>query len=127
MKKSISIVLGMCLLAITGSYANTELRTADSAVVHVYNDEISALCKAAMKGDVDQVRSLIATGEEVNEKSLGLTPAMYAAKYNKAEVLKVLILNGANLNMKSDKGLTVKEYAKVSNAKDALEVMNSNS
>lgn len=117
----------MCLLAITGSYANTELRTADSAVVHVYNDEISALCKAAMKGDVDQVRSLIATGEEVNEKSLGLTPAMYAAKYNKAEVLKVLILNGANLNMKSDKGLTVKEYAKVSNAKDALEVMNSNS
>ena len=127
MKKSISIVLMMCVLGLTGSYAKTNIQSGETGIITSYNDEISALCKAAMKGDVDQVRSLIAIGEGINEKSLGLTPAMYAAKYNKAEVLKVLILNGANLTMKSDKGLTVKEYAKVSNAKDVLEVMNSNS
>ncbi|WP_419212362.1 ankyrin repeat domain-containing protein [Maribacter sp. X9] len=127
MKKSISFVLLMSLFAFTGAYANSGIQLNKLEINNAYNDSISALCKAAMKGDVDQVRSLIATGEALNEKSLGLTPAMFAARYNKAEVLKVLMLNGANLNIKSDKGYTAKEYAKMSNAKDVLEVLDSNS
>ncbi|TLP80973.1 ankyrin repeat domain-containing protein [Maribacter sp. ACAM166] len=128
MKKSISILFFMGVCAITGVYANTTVTTiASDFVVLQTNDQISALCKAAMKGDVDQVRSLVAIGEELNEKSLGLTPAMYAARYNRAEVLKVLLLNGANLNIKSEKGYTAKEYATMSNAKDVLAVINQNS
>ncbi|MGB2761142.1 MULTISPECIES: ankyrin repeat domain-containing protein [Maribacter] len=128
MKKSISILLFISVFTLTGVYANnSNLINLNESISVSVNDEISSLCKAVMKGDIDQVRSLIAIGEELNEKSLGLTPAMYAARYNKAEVLKVLLLNGANLNIKSDQGYTAKEYAKMSNAKDVLSVINENS
>ncbi|MEP2278719.1 ankyrin repeat domain-containing protein [Maribacter sp.] len=128
MKNSISILLLISVFTLTGVYANNAnlINLNESTAVSV-NDEISSLCKAVMKGDVDQVRSLIAIGEELNEKSLGLTPAMYAARYNKAEVLRVLLLNGANLNIKSDQGYTAKDYAKMSNAEDVLNVIKQDS
>ena len=128
MKKSISILFFVSVFTLTGVYANSSdhINLNESISVSV-NDEISSLCKAVMKGDVDQVRSLLALGEKSNEKSLGLTPAMYAARYNKAEVLKVLLLNGANLNIKSDQGYTAKDYAKMSNAKDVLDVIKQDS
>jgi len=128
MKNSISILFFISVFAMSGVYANTAGTTLASDLnISQTNDQISSLCKAAMKGDVDQVRSLIALGEELNEKSLGLTPAMYAARYNRAEVLKVLLLNGANLNIKSEKGYTAKEYATMSNAKDVLVIIDQNS
>lgn len=122
MKKTISIFFLVSLFTAFGSYANDAAVSTDTNLTLAVNDEITALCEAAMKGDVDKVRSLIALGEKLNEKSKGLTPAMYAARYNKAEVLKVLMLNGANLNIKSDKGYTAKEYASMSNAKDVMMV-----
>lgn len=121
-------MLFISVFTLTGVYANTSnLINLNESVSVSINDEISSLCKAVMKGDIDQVRSLIAIGEELNEKSLGLTPAMYAARYNKAEVLKVLLLNGANLSIKSDQGYTAKDYAKMSNAKDVLDVIKQDS
>jgi len=128
MKNSISILLFISVFTLTGVYANTNnLINVNESISVSLNDEISSLCKAVMKGDIDKVRSLIAIGEELNEKSLGLTPAMYAARYNKSEVLKVLLLNGANLSIKSDQGYTAKDYAKMSNAKDVLEVIKQDS
>ncbi|MDO6473521.1 ankyrin repeat domain-containing protein [Maribacter sp. 1_MG-2023] len=128
MKKSISILLFISVFALTGIYANnSDCFILNEAVSDSVNEEISSLCKAVMKGDIDQVRSLLALGEKLNEKSLGLTPAMYAARYNKAEVLKILLLNGANLSIKSDQGYTAKDYAKMSNAKDVLDVIKQDS
>ncbi|HDZ07018.1 hypothetical protein LCGC14_0286400 [marine sediment metagenome] len=128
MKNSIVVLFFFSVFSFSGVYASTynnSLLNVDTSVS--VNDEISSLCKAAMKGNVDEVRSLLALGEKLNEKSLGLTPAMYAARYNRVEVLKVLLLNGANLNIKSDQGYTAKEYAKMSNAKGVLGVINENS
>ena len=123
MKKTIAFLFCISVCTLTSSYASTVNQpNLNENITVTVNDEISLLCKAVMKGDIDQVRSLIAIGEELNEKSLGLTPAMYAARYNKAEVLKVLLLNGANLNIKSDQGYTAKDYAKMSNAKDVIDV-----
>ncbi|WP_036156110.1 ankyrin repeat domain-containing protein [Maribacter forsetii] len=128
MKKSISILLFISAFAFSSVYANSnDLINLNESISVSVNDEINSLCKAVMKGDVDQVRSLLALGEKTNEKSLGLTPAMYAARYNKAEILKVLLLNGANLNIKSDQGYTAKDYAKMSNAKDVLDVIKQDS
>jgi len=128
MKKVITFLFCIGVFSIANANVtgieNSNTYTIESITV---NDEISSLCKAVIKGDVDKVRSLIATGAELNEKALGLTPAMYAARYNKAEVLKVLLLNGANLNIKSDQGYTAKDYAKQSNAKDVLEVIKQDS
>ncbi|MDC6390195.1 ankyrin repeat domain-containing protein [Maribacter sp. PR1] len=128
MKKSILFLLSIGILTLSNSYANTDVANpkVNQALITV-NDNISSLCKAAMQGDVEKVRSLIATGEKVNEKSLGMTPAMYAARYNKPEVLKILMLNQANLNIKSDQGYTVKEYAKMSKATQVLAILDSNS
>ncbi|SNR71757.1 Ankyrin repeat-containing protein [Maribacter sedimenticola] len=127
MKKSISILMLAGLLSFSVSYANTVKEFSANNEFSAVNDDISPLCKAAMKGDVEQVRSLIAIGNGPNEKSLGMTPAMFAARYNRVEVLKVLLLNGANLNMKSEKGYTAKEYAEMSNAKEVLSIIEENS
>ena len=85
--------------------------------------KISSFCKAIMQGDIETVKKLITLGEDVNKKSLGMTPAIFAARYNKAEILKLLIKNGADLKIKSDKGYTIKKYAELSNAIDALTVL----
>ena len=76
-----------------------------------------------MQGDVDTVKKLIELGEDVNQKSLGKAPIHYAARYNKAEVLKVLIENGADLKKRCDGGMTAMKYAKLSNATEAQAVL----
>jgi ankyrin repeat protein len=85
--------------------------------------ELSSFCKAIVQGDYDAVKKMIELGEDVNQKSLGKTPAIYAARYNKVEILKLLIANGADLNRKCDKGWTIKEHAERSNAKEAMAVI----
>lgn len=90
----------------------------------VYAFEINSFCKAIIQGDLDLVQKMIALGEDVNQKSLGKTPAHYAARYNKAEILELLIQNGANLKKRCDQGHTVKKYAEIADAKEALEVIN---
>lgn len=85
--------------------------------------ETSPFHMSIVKGDVETVQILIELGADVNEKCNGLTPAMYAAKFNRTEVLVILINNGANLKTKSDKGQTALEYAEFSNAEDAQVVI----
>ena len=85
--------------------------------------EISSFCKAVMQGDIDTVQRMIELGEDVNQKSLGMTPAMFAARYNRAEVLQVLIDHGANLKIRSNQGFSVKKNAELSNATEALAVL----
>ena len=86
--------------------------------------EISSFCKAIMKGDIQTVKKLIELGEDVNRKSLGKTPAHFAARYNKPEILQLLIDNGANLKALCAKGYTVKKHAELSQANEALEIIN---
>jgi ankyrin repeat protein len=88
--------------------------------------ELNSFCKAIVQGDYDTVKKMIELGEDINQKSLGKTPAIYAARYNKVEILKLLIANGADLNRKCDKGLTIQEHAEHSNAKEALAVIREN-
>ncbi len=85
--------------------------------------EISSFCKAIVIGDLDTVKKMIELGEDVNRKSLGMTPAIFAARYNRVEILKLLIAKGADLTQKSDNGWTINKHAELSNAKDALAVI----
>ncbi len=85
--------------------------------------EISSFCKAVMQGDADTVKRMIQLGEDVNQKSLGMTPAMFASRYNKAEVLQILIDHGADLKIRSNRGFSARKYAELSNATDALTVL----
>ncbi|MFD2587592.1 ankyrin repeat domain-containing protein [Croceitalea marina] len=123
MKKTILTIAVAISCAVTGIYAN---ETNNDPVLNTEvstNLELSSFCKAIMKGDLETVQKLIDLGEDVNKKSLGMTPAHFAARYNKPEILKVLINNGADLKARCDKGYTVKKYAELSNAMEALKVL----
>ena len=125
MKKTILTAIACCLLTATVVKAESTIEKSNLITVTkpVKKLNVSSFCKAILEGDYDTVKRMIELGEDVNQKSLGMTPAIFAARYNKAEILELLIENGANLKIKSDKGFTVKKYAELSNADDALAVI----
>ncbi|SDL98203.1 ankyrin repeat domain-containing protein [Kriegella aquimaris] len=125
MKKKILTAIACCLLTATVVKAESTIEKSKLITVTkpVKKLNVSSFCKAILEGDYDTVKRMIELGEDVNQKSLGMTPAIFAARYNKAEILELLIENGANLKIKSDKGFTVKKYAELSNADDALAVI----
>ena len=85
---------------------------------------VNAFCKLIQMGDYDAVKSLIKNGEDINKKSVGLTPLMYAARHNKAAIAKLLIESGAKLKLKSDmRNMTALKWAKISGAKDSYKVL----
>lgn len=124
MRKTILTVAAACMLAVTGVCAN-ETATTFEADLHSteVSVEINSFCKAIVKGDVETVKKLIELGEDVNQKSLGMAPIHFAARYNQTEILELLIANGANVKKRCDKGYTAKKYAELSNAVEAMEIL----
>ena len=124
MRKTFLTFATACLVGTSAIMANDTITTMNTSTYEMFRTvELSSFCKAIMQGDLDTVKKLIELGEDVNKKSMGMTPAIFAARYNKAEILELLIANGANLKIKSDKGYSVKKYAELSNATDALRVI----
>jgi len=130
MKKTITTaILGISLFA-------TSLKANDFVVPNINPNDVievtntvkglSPFCNAILKGDIDAVKSMISLGEDVNEKSLGMTPSIFAARYNKAEILEVLIANGADIKIKCDRGMGIKKYAEAAKANEALKVIEEN-
>ena len=122
MKKTI-LILAACMLMASGLLAETRSSNNLWATTHVVEVELSTFCRAIMQGDIDTVKRLIELGADVNKKSLGMTPVIFAARYNKAEVLKLLISNGADLTKKCNKGWAIQKHAKLSNAQDVLAIL----
>lgn len=123
MRKTILAVATFCTLAVGGASAMELSNDNFPKVSAVVSADISSFCKAVMQGDLETVKKLIELGEDVNQKSLGMAPIHFAARYNKVEVLKTLIDNGADLRLKCDKGFTAVKYAELSNAQEALAVL----
>lgn len=126
MKKAFLIIV--LVLTVGSSFANSSRNEKNLERIQsmqlVNANALSPFCKAIVKGDLETVQNLLALGVDVNEKSLGRTPAMYAARYNKVEILKLLIKYDANLKVKcSGKQFTALEYAKHANAAEAAEVI----
>ena len=84
---------------------------------------VSPFCIAIAKGDFEMVRGMIELGSNVNEYSHRMTPLMFAARYNQVEIIKLLVANGANFSKKDGNGRTALEYAKSSNAADAVTIL----
>ncbi|WP_121666040.1 ankyrin repeat domain-containing protein [Mesonia aquimarina] len=126
MKKTI-LTLALALISAI-SFANINANVEEPQPISTYEldakETLNSFCKAVMKGNINVVKQLIDLGEDVNQKSLGKTPAMYAARYNKAEVLSLLIAHGADLRITSDsEKYTAKKFAELSNAKEVLAVI----
>ncbi|WP_040278410.1 ankyrin repeat domain-containing protein [Psychroserpens damuponensis] len=119
MKKSAVIIAIALGFSFTTLHASNDIVTS-STYETVTKRAVDPFCISVVKGDLETVKKLIELGQDVNKKSNGLTPAMYAAKYNRLDILKLLVEKGAKLDVKSAKGMTAEKYAEASNANDTL-------
>lgn len=122
MKKSV-IILGVALVA----FANVSMAANHTSFVQpqmeVVNYFSSPLNVAVSKGDLEFVKKLIEYGADVNQISEDLSPLMIAARYNKVDILKVLIASGAHVSAKNEKGFTALKYAELSNATESVAIL----
>jgi len=123
MKKSV-IILGVALVA----FANISMAANHTSLVvnpkmEMKNNFSAPLHVAVSKGDVEIVKKFIAYGADVNEQSEDMTPLMIAARYNKVEIIKVLLENGARPEVKNEKGFTALKFAQLSNATEAIAIL----
>ncbi len=117
MKKTI-IILGLTLVAFTATAGATTLSEVNTSNV-VLNYGNSPLCNAILKGDIATVKKFIEYGADVNEMSNGLTPLMFAARYNKIDILKYLMEKGADKDIRDERGNNALKYAENSKSVEA--------
>ncbi len=122
MKKSVIITaIALCFSIVTANAKTFTENFTNSTVAFEF--KVNSFCVSIAKGDLETVKKLIDRGADVNEMSNGMTPIMYAAKFNRTEILKLLIANGANLKARSDKKMTALKYAELHGASEAAVVL----
>jgi len=98
-------------------------KAAEETVIAFYF-QVNPFCRLIQIGDYVTVKKLLELGQNVNGRSNGLTPLMFAARHNKVEIVKLLIEYGAKLKLKDEIGnLTALEIAERSKAKEAFEII----
>ncbi|NMH88536.1 ankyrin repeat domain-containing protein [Flavivirga algicola] len=122
MKKSVIITaIALCFSLVT---VNAKTATENINMTPVeFEFKVNSFCVSIAKGDLETVKKLIDRGADVNEMSNGMTPIMYAAKFNRTDILKLLIAKGANLKAKSAKKMTALKYAELHGATDAAAII----
>jgi ankyrin repeat protein len=123
MKKSI-VCLGIALLAFTNvSLASETPSVAYKRITSEYYGA-SPMNVAISKGDIKMVLKFIEYGTDINKRTDDdMTPLMTAARYNKVEIIKILLAQGARPNIKNSKGFTALKYAQLSNAAEAVALL----
>ena len=122
MKKSVIITaIALCFSIVTANARTTTEDITNTNVEFVF--KVNSFCVSIAKGDLETVQKLIDRGADVNEMSNGMTPVMYAAKFNRTDILKLLIVKGANLKTKSDRRMTALKYAELHGATDAAAIL----
>lgn len=120
MKKTI-IICGLALVGFANvSFASVTQSSISKEIVLYKN---TPLCQAIVKGDLEAIKKFIEYGADVNEPTQGLTPLMLAARYNRTDIVKVLLENGARKDIKDDRGFDAAKYAELSKANDALALL----
>ena len=118
MKKSI-IISAIALCFSLGTVNATPSTSIPNTLENVRYFKVNSFCVSIALGDIDTVMKLLSLGEDVNQTSNGMTPAMYAAKFNRTEILELLIIHGADLKAKNSKKMTAAKYAEIHGATDA--------
>jgi uncharacterized protein len=124
MKNSI-FFLGIILFSfVSVSKASNTISIDHKEKTTIKIDDVTPLCLAISKGDLELVKKFIEYGADVNQKSNGLTPLMMAARYNKVEIIKYLLENKkVKINEKDAIGYTALKYAEISNATESIEIL----
>lgn len=120
-KKAI-IMLGLALVAFANVSFATNVQTLSTSKELIFNTP-SPLCNAVIKGDMETVKKFVEYGSDVNENINGVTPLMLAARYNRVEIIKYLLDNGAKLNALDQYGHSALYYAESSKSTEAIAVL----
>ena len=76
-------------------------------------DGLTALMRAAARGDVTAVSALVAAGADVNtpHEELRLSPLMFATYFGKDATVRLLLERGAKANLKDAAGASAADWA----------------
>ncbi len=116
--KKLSILV-LCM-AFSFAFANDpvdELTTYKVAKTKIV--DVAPFCISIVEGNYEMVKKMLELGSKVNKYSGEMTPLMYAARYNKVEIIKLLVANGAKVNAKNTRGYNAIKYAEISHANEA--------
>jgi ankyrin repeat protein len=108
------------------SFANAKTTNPSTVVetsVVENSHPITAFSKLIQMGYYDAVKMLIESGHNVNESYGDLTPLMFAARHNRVKIVKLLILNGADLKARSKRWQTALDWAKSSKAHESYAII----
>lgn len=118
MKNSIFLTVIALVSFINVSTASTNVSTLK------FDDEVTPLCVAIYKGDLETVKKFVEYGTDVNQKSNGLTPLMIAARSNKVEIVKYLVENcHVKVTDRDSNNFTALKYAELSNATETVQYL----
>ncbi|MEW5677203.1 ankyrin repeat domain-containing protein [Flavobacterium enshiense] len=121
-KKAIS-VLGLALVAATNVALASNVGTSTSSNVAIVKYDVKPLFVAISKGDVATVKKFVEYGVDVNETVNGMTPLMFAVRYNNPEIAKFLIEKGADITLKNNNGYTALRLAEESKSNAVAEII----
>ncbi len=125
MKKSI-IYLGITLMAFSGlSLASNTNCVVKQKAINITYQSSASLSIAISKGDFETVKKYVESGANINKRFNGMTPLMFAARYNKVEILKYLLQKGADRNIEDTQGFTALKHAELSSAFEVIAVLKS--
>ena len=83
-----------------------------------------SLHKAVAGGDIDQIKSLISRGADVNAKDRsGRTPLHYAARWGHKDVAELLLAKDADVNVKDNQGQTPLSLAEEERHNEIVELL----
>jgi len=108
---------------VTANNGNSVLESSKKEFVTKSN--LNAFCRLIQMGQYNAVKILVEDGIDIEKKSIGLTPLMFAARHNRVDIVNLLIKHGANLNVKSSdrRKITAMKWAEITNAKESYVVL----
>ena len=122
MKKSV-IILGLALAMSTQVSKASNIMQLVKDPIDSPANEVSSLHYAVCEGDIEKVKKLIDYGTNVNKLVRDMSPLMLAARFNKFEIVKVLLASGANPRIENEKGLRAINFAEYAKATESIAIL----
>ena len=79
--------------------------------------------EAAFEGNIEAVKQHIAAGTDVDAKTRGETPLLWAARFGQSQVAELLIANGVDVNAKKNNGRTLLDLAELTAHKETADLL----
>ncbi len=120
---TLSIVLSMAFSNMSNANVNPTTKNVKIATTTI--KDVAPLSIAVAKSDLETVKKFLEFGSDIEIKTEvnGMTPLMYAARYNNVDMVNLLVLNGADISATSKLGYTALDYAELSGATDVASLL----